>query len=279
MPISVTIPTLGKPKNVKDAVIAVLTNEWPLSARKIYNKVRNMGLNVSYQAVHKAVCELLESGMLIKRDKSYELNIEWLDKIGEFGNKFGTIYKTGQKRSLEDLIEKCAFNLNFKTFKEFADFCMSAFLLQCPNPENKIGICNFSHIYPLIGHSDKIYRDMKNFFTEHKFYSIIKYDTPLDLWFADFFRKFGKKIKLGVNFVSVYDTIVVGDHVMQIFFTKEFREKLNSIYESAKNIMEINLDRLIFQIRDDPTEINVVIFRNSKVADQIRNDTLEHFKR
>jgi len=58
MPISITIPTLGKPKNVKDAVIAVLTNEWPLTARKIYNKTKNMSLNVSYQAVHKAVSEL-----------------------------------------------------------------------------------------------------------------------------------------------------------------------------------------------------------------------------
>jgi len=44
----VTIPSVGKPKTVKDAVIAVLINEWPLSARKIYNRVKEYGFSVSY---------------------------------------------------------------------------------------------------------------------------------------------------------------------------------------------------------------------------------------
>ena len=64
MPISVTIPTLGRPTTVKDAVVSILSREWPLSLKRMYNSIRGMGLGVSYQAVHKAAQELIEQGIV-----------------------------------------------------------------------------------------------------------------------------------------------------------------------------------------------------------------------
>ena len=97
MPISVDIPTLGKPKTVKDAVISVLTNEWPLSSKQIYIKVRKMNLDVSYQAVHKVLKEFVSEGITEKRGNRYKIEINWIGKIKDFGNK---LEKSRARRSI-----------------------------------------------------------------------------------------------------------------------------------------------------------------------------------
>jgi cellulose synthase/poly-beta-1,6-N-acetylglucosamine synthase-like glycosyltransferase len=278
MPISVTIPTLGKPRTVKDAIISVLSQDWPLTAKKIFVKVKNMNLDISYQAVHKTIQELLESEILVKQGKEYELNLEWLNKIENFGSNVSTKYETGQRQPMETLIERGIINLNFETFKHLSEFSLPIFVAECPNPENKIGICNFSHIYPMLGYSEKVYKDMKTLCLKYKFYSLCKYDTALDRWFADFFRKVGKKVKLGVNYGGEYDVIVVGDYVMQIFFTKEFKRDLDKLYKNTTNVGEVDLNELLSHVLEKRTDINVVIFKSPKVADQIRDDTLEYFK-
>ena len=71
MTLSVTIPTPGKGKSVKDCIISILSAEWPLSAKKIYNRIKSGGAEVSYQAVHKALKELSGKGILEKEDKGY----------------------------------------------------------------------------------------------------------------------------------------------------------------------------------------------------------------
>ena len=220
----------------------------------------------------------MESEMLVRHGKKYELNLEWLRKIEDFASTVETSYKIGQRQHVKDLIEKDFVSLTFDTLKEFAEFCVPIFIVQYPKPENKVGVCNFYHIYPLVGFSEKVYKDMKAFFSKYRFYSLCKYNTPLDRWFAEFFIKIGKKVKVGVNFVSDYDTIVVGDHVMQIFFSKELKEKIDDLYKKIKKIEEVNLDELLSCILEKRSEINVVIFRSPKVADQIREDILKHFK-
>jgi DNA-binding PadR family transcriptional regulator len=84
MPITLTIPTLGKPESVKDAVISILSTEWPLSTRKIYNSVKKEGLDVSYQAVHKTLKLLEKAGVLEKIGGNYRISEEWIEKTEEF---------------------------------------------------------------------------------------------------------------------------------------------------------------------------------------------------
>jgi len=64
---------------VKDAVVNVLRSEWPLSLKEIYfATVKQHCLNVSYQAVHKALKQLIESRIVVKQGRKYYLNIKWI---------------------------------------------------------------------------------------------------------------------------------------------------------------------------------------------------------
>jgi predicted transcriptional regulator len=83
-----------------------LREEWPLSLKEIYFCiVREHGLNISYQAVHKALKQLVESRVLEKREKRYCLSIEWIREIRRFGERMKKEYKCNEKTAANTIKE------------------------------------------------------------------------------------------------------------------------------------------------------------------------------
>jgi len=71
---------------VKDAIVTVLGFRWPLSLKAVYFAVvRDYSMRVSCQAVHKALKELVERGVVVKEKKEYCLSIDWIRKVKQFG--------------------------------------------------------------------------------------------------------------------------------------------------------------------------------------------------
>ena len=79
MGLNLLIPDINeKPENSKDAVISILTLDWPLSLRNIFYKIKKQyRYSSSYQSVYKAVKELSASEVLIKK----EFNIGFLKEL------------------------------------------------------------------------------------------------------------------------------------------------------------------------------------------------------
>src|SRR4030043_224159 len=74
MALTLTLPQLGEKASTKDYVITILGYDWPLSIKKIFNLIKKRyGHNVTYQAVFKAVNELVASG-------DVEKNLYYLQK-------------------------------------------------------------------------------------------------------------------------------------------------------------------------------------------------------
>jgi hypothetical protein len=68
--------------SLKNMIIYTLISDWPLSVRVIYNKVKTSnGIDVTYQAVFKAVRELVDSDVLVRTDKKYMINIGWINMV------------------------------------------------------------------------------------------------------------------------------------------------------------------------------------------------------
>ena len=68
---------------VKDLVVYYLGHEWPLSAKQLHKLLKSQR-QVSYQGVHKALRELKEANMIIKRGRKYQLNAEFLRQERDF---------------------------------------------------------------------------------------------------------------------------------------------------------------------------------------------------
>lgn len=74
---------ISSKQNLKESVIEILSNEWPLSAKKIHSKIKSNGSQFTYQGVHKAVNELHSEGILSKGEQGYSLNRAWLSRAFE----------------------------------------------------------------------------------------------------------------------------------------------------------------------------------------------------
>jgi len=61
-----------KNKSTQDLIIEILSNEWPLTTKQIHNRLkRNHAKNISYQAAHKTIKQMLEEKILLKEKKIF----------------------------------------------------------------------------------------------------------------------------------------------------------------------------------------------------------------
>lgn len=80
----ISLLDMGKTKkrNTREAIIQILSNEFPLTIKKVYNHVKKeYKLDITYQAVFKLINEMLEDGILEKSDREYKLNLVWISSV------------------------------------------------------------------------------------------------------------------------------------------------------------------------------------------------------
>ncbi|MBM3233910.1 hypothetical protein FJZ19_02325 [Candidatus Pacearchaeota archaeon] len=71
-----------KKRNVREAIISVLGRKFPLSIKKIFFEInKEYKLGVTYQAVFKLINEMLEENILVKSNREYKLNINWINRL------------------------------------------------------------------------------------------------------------------------------------------------------------------------------------------------------
>jgi len=78
----------GKRGSTRGQIISLLSEKWPLSAKEMHNSiVRKYKAKLSYQAIHKALCEMEKINVLESKDKKFQLNRRWLKLQKEFFEK------------------------------------------------------------------------------------------------------------------------------------------------------------------------------------------------
>lgn len=115
MDIQNIFPALGGQPNTKQAIISILSNEWPLSAKQLYQKVtKETNKQLTYQAVHKILNQLAEQQIILKHNQAYQLNPQWITQIKNFGQTIDHVYsnESGKIDLPKDLSQP--FKIEFK---------------------------------------------------------------------------------------------------------------------------------------------------------------------
>jgi len=81
-----TLPEHGaEGRTVMDLVVSILAYKHPLSANEILDEIKNQyKVKVTYQAVHKSLNILMKEKVVVKEDKSFKLDIEWIKSLERF---------------------------------------------------------------------------------------------------------------------------------------------------------------------------------------------------
>lgn len=272
-----TLPNLHRnPKSAKNAIVQKLSTQWPLSAKQLSNALqREYALNISYQAVRKALQELEKEHVVEKNTKGYQLDERWIKDILQISQSIAQNYERNEPLTFDqDVVQ-----LHFNSWVNMGRFGAFTFKDECPNPEGKPIITAWMHVWPVstvsAEESKKLVAQAKR---ESGLYCISPNNTPLDQLFADWISKLGRQNKLGAKIAMDHDFVIRGDHIAQFYYESEFWKKLDAFYKENTDIKHIDYQKLQ-ELATEKTNIHVVVLRNKELAEAKRKEILAMFKK
>jgi len=273
-----TLPTLlrlNSGSSTKEQIISILSREFPLSAKQIFNYLSRDYSNISYQAVHKALQELVVDGIVEKRDRNFLLSSHWIDNLNGYSEQLKYRYSNNLSETLDNR------NFSFKTIHECDRFLIEAFVKianSLPKGEKPLVIMQCKHAWVPLFISRTEYRNIVDALKSTNCYALVKGETKVDRWCCKFWERQGINVKFVEDVASMADIHVLGDYVIEVFYSPKVMRRMDEIYNKTKSVSELNMDDLFRSIFEMGTEIAVTINRNKLVADQLKEQTLSYFK-
>jgi hypothetical protein len=253
--------------NTKAQIIECL-EEKPLGLKELNSKLSSFGKDVSYQAVHKAVSEMVKDEILEKNGNNISINKKWAEQIYALGSNLRKQEKTKAEHSEAKIY-------HFDTFIEAGKFCIKL-LNSIPNTKEN-GACFTKHAWPFFGLSDNDYKELNKLLTETKFYEIIHYDTPLDKIFGKAIQDAGKIVKIGSEINYEYDFMIKGNTMVQIHFSEDFQKCFHEMFTKHKNLEEFPISKIIDQFMMKKTNINIIVINEEDFSSSVRKKILDFF--
>lgn len=271
-------------KSTKNLIIDVLSEEWPLSARVIWNKLRkDYSKSITYQAVYKLIQKMLEDKIIIKKENKYNLSKIWIKESKDF---FSILDKNYDTKKVEKIPYskshlKKSVRYSFKTLSAMGNYAANYFT-DFPNPEKKPFISRCFEMYSLLSLPREHLLKVKKVIEKYGAYCLCNSNTLYDRLIARSYLAYVKnlKIKLRSKDSDECDYIVLGDYVMRVYFSPEVK-KITSVFKKGlRSFFEIDF-KTMFEVvnKEFDTPNYLVIEKNPEIAEQIRQNTLKYFKK
>ncbi len=265
---------MTKEENTKNKIIEILSENWPLTAKQIYNRLqRNYAISVSYQAVHKQLKQMMEEKNISKTQSEYIINEEWIKKIQNNAELIAEKIKNKQKgTNLIEMNERESRNFVFKGILEIGWFLIDK-IMKAPNPENKPCLALWRFCYSLVGLDEKHLTGFKEVCKINKWYMRVEEENEADKMFGITLKEYGiKEIKYGIKgcATKLSDKIIIGDYIAEIIYPKGFRKIWEIQNRLPKQLAKFNIGKHIQLMRLPQPKITVIITKNKELAEEYR---------
>jgi DNA-binding Lrp family transcriptional regulator len=277
------ITQLGK-KSTRGQIIEVLTEEFPLTAKKIYNKMKASGSGVTYHAVYDRISELIKEGVLKKVELQYMINPKWISKMNNnLSNmiiKYSHMSDDKLYRGIQNL--SSASVVTFHSFKEQIDYIKKyKYNILNENEGQKITICWMAdHLLAAIvnlGDRPLFYETTKQKNLEH--FTLVKGNTSLDKAILNFNKKFGiTKMKIGVKGTLDINVGVYNDTVFLFMHPQDLIKDVEKFFKATKTIDKMNIKQLN-KILNKKTSIHVIIIKEHDLSEYFTHYIKAFFKK
>lgn len=257
------LSTLGT-SPTKHAIIEVISTDWPITAKKIYNKLKKeYNLKITYQATHKALQELVVRRIIEKTKDGYIINKEWIKELRSLSEKLQSdLEHLHLKREI-----KTIHKISFENHREFIKFHLD-FVDKVINEESRLDmVFHYRHVpYPHVLSNEEI--NKLKLIKNMRWLILSKKDTIMGRWCAAQWEKFRIKVKLGVD-VSSDRRIILNDYIMDVYTTKESIIKWDKIY-SVKNVKDFDANSINESLFNPKFKTILTIIKDKELASLLK---------
>ncbi len=254
-------------KTTKSAILRVLAADWPLSLKKIYFSLKKeSNRTMTYQAVYKAVKELLGEGVLSRQGNQYLISPVFVEKSAEFIGKLAEAYEKNGLGGVGKLQE-----LNFSSLNEAWDFLLSKLNTNFfgESKEAYIQLRRF-FVFPL---SKEDINRLKEFGLKKKVYVMCRGKSVVDKMAAGFLTSLGAHVITGIECARPTNVFVNGNCVISIYVLgKKERAELSNQYMAA-NSSETNRFKSLSDVFFKRVRVKFVINRDPEVLSDVLEQT------
>ncbi|PIN92864.1 hypothetical protein COU54_05320 [Candidatus Pacearchaeota archaeon CG10_big_fil_rev_8_21_14_0_10_31_24] len=281
MSLEISLP-LGKKNSVKNLVFTILTKEYPLKLIELTNFIRKRyGKAVTFQAVRKAVLELLEEKVILKENTSFLINKSWIHEAKQtIDELYNTIYEEKEKPKNADSVGNEVSIFTFHSLSsamKFWENLIDNWFKHFKKGDYNINCYQSLHVWESLLYPETEKKIMTQMHSKGiKSYILSTGKNPLDKSALNFYKKLGSII--GINpsstlFDKEYLVGTYGELVVQTRYPIEIINALDKFYKKTKNLENLDINELS-DILNKKVEIKLSVIKNLNMAKQINHSII-----
>jgi len=285
MTLRITLP-LGNEDSVKNLVFSILTKEYPLKIVELTNLIRKRyGKSVTFQAVRKAILELIKEEVLIKKENEFLINKNW---IFETKKQIDQIYQNlNEEKSKPKSINSIEGEISVFTFDSLAEMMkfwqniIDDWFKNFKKGDANINAYQGAHGWEGLLYADKEKNTMGTLKKKDiKSYALSIGNTPLDRYIWKFYSTIGLKVGFSHStstFDKGYYVATYGETIVQSHYPKEIVEEIDKFFKKNKTIKNLNLHELS-EIVNKKIKIKLTVIKNLSMAKQINKSIISQIE-
>mgnify|MGYP001602550764 CR=1 FL=1 len=285
MKLQITLP-LGSKQSVKNLVFTILSHEYPLKLIQLTNFIRKRyGKAVTFQAVRKAVLELVNEDVLIKQNNEFSINKEWVKESKKvIDSLYEIIYEQKTLPKKVDSIGNEVSVFTFSSLNEMMKFwedLINDWLGNFKKGDYNINCWEGAHMWEGLLHSDAEKNMMEKLKGKGiKSYVLCTSNSILDKILLKFYKQIGITgliSKSTSHFDKSYYVGTYGDLIVQTQYSEQLVKELDTFFKKNKKLEDLNLKELS-DIVNKKLEIKLSVIRNLSMAKQINQSILSQIE-
>ena len=282
MAIETFIPQTGKKeKTVKDLIFSILIESEPKSFIQLQREIKKRyHLSFSFQAIRKAVNNLLERNILTKEKREYSLNKDWIVQTRNFFDKlYADHFKIKRSVNIEVGKDVAVYTVNnlLELDRLWNDLITN---WAREEKEDKRNVWKGRHCWWLIARLQEE-DSMQDLLIKNsiKTYNLITTNSLLDRISKEYYfnKKRFCKINTKIKLKSDIHISAFGDNLLKFEIPTAISKKLEKIYEKTKKNQDLNLKEVL-EILKEKNNIEIVVIKDKSIADKMKEDIISYFE-
>lgn len=270
-----------KPESTKDMIIMILSEEFPLTLPKIKNILqKKYQKTISYQGIYKELNLMIEKKIIIKEEKSYLLNKEWILNLNKYSEHLYLTYSNQVKYSITDILklknEADSLTLKFNSLYEMDKFFINLLYIfnEYFDKNEPIFMHYKNNTWPFLYNFDEF-----NFMNKlkSKFYSLCITASQVDSWACEFEKQIGMQVKVVSKKTPFWSFHLFGPYVINYIVDEKISEEIKDFFVNNSKMNQLDLSKLNALI-NKTGEFKVIFMINNEIKKQLLEEIKLNFK-